>query len=104
MKNLVIFSAEELYELIHDNPVVDKNSDTIYMSTDCYENGGYKKEISLSSLKNEFYKSVKKIKDTVLSDLTDKGNIYKSGLSFQNSFWLTYSLYLPFIFINFDEE
>ena len=42
MKNLVIFSAEELYELIHDNPVVDKNSDTIYMSTDCYENGGYK--------------------------------------------------------------
>lgn len=33
MKNLVIFSAEELYELIHDNPVVDKNSDTIYMST-----------------------------------------------------------------------
>jgi hypothetical protein len=42
MKNLVIFSVEELYELIHDNPVVDKNSDTIYMSTDCYENGGYK--------------------------------------------------------------
>lgn len=42
MKNLVIFSAEELYELIHDNPVVDKNSDTIYMSTNCYENGGYK--------------------------------------------------------------
>lgn len=42
MKNLVIFSAEELYELIHDKPVADNNSDTIYMSTDCYENGGYK--------------------------------------------------------------
>lgn len=47
MKNLVIFSAEELYELIHDNPVVDKNSDTIYMSTDCYENGGYKEVSSI---------------------------------------------------------
>lgn len=41
MKNLVIFSAEELYELIHDKPVTDKNSDTIYMSADCYENGDY---------------------------------------------------------------
>lgn len=42
MKNLMIFSVEELYDLIHDKPVVDKNSDTIYMSTDCYENGSYK--------------------------------------------------------------
>lgn len=42
MKNLVIFSAKELYELIHDKPVVDNNSDTIYMSTDCYENCSYK--------------------------------------------------------------
>lgn len=42
MKNLVIFSVEELYELIHDKPVVDNNSDIIYMSTDCYENGSYK--------------------------------------------------------------
>lgn len=43
MKNFVIFSVEELYELIHDKPVVDKNSDTIYMSIDCYENGSYEK-------------------------------------------------------------
>lgn len=37
MKNLVIFSVEELYELIHDKPVIDKKSGTIYMSIDCYE-------------------------------------------------------------------
>ena len=42
MKNLVIFSVEELYELIRGKPVTDKNSDTIYMSADCYENDGYK--------------------------------------------------------------
>lgn len=37
MKNLVVFSVEELYELIHDKPVIDEKSGTIYMSTDCYE-------------------------------------------------------------------
>lgn len=42
MKNLVIFSVEELYDLIHDKPVADEKSGTIYMSIDCYENGGYK--------------------------------------------------------------
>lgn len=33
MKNLVIFSAEELYELIHDKPVVDNNSDMVWLCT-----------------------------------------------------------------------
>lgn len=37
MKNLVIFSVEELYDLIHDKPVTDEKSGTIYMSIDCYE-------------------------------------------------------------------
>ena len=37
MKNLVIFSVEELYDLIHDKPVADEKSGTIYMSIDCYK-------------------------------------------------------------------
>lgn len=37
MKNLVIFSVEELYDLIHDKPVTDEKSGIIYMSIDCYE-------------------------------------------------------------------
>ena len=37
MKNLVIFSVEELYDLIHDKPVADEKSGTIYMRIDCYE-------------------------------------------------------------------
>ena len=37
MKNLVIFSVEELYDLIHDKPVADEKSGTIYMNIDCYE-------------------------------------------------------------------
>lgn len=65
MKNLVIFSAEELYELIHDNPVVDKNSDTIYMSTDCYENGGYK---NLADLRMLFAEGIQGIVQVVLND------------------------------------
>lgn len=36
-KNLVIFSVEELYDLIHDKPVTDEKSGIIYMSIDCYE-------------------------------------------------------------------
>lgn len=40
MKKIVIFSIEELYDLIHDKPVIDEKTDTIYMSIDCYENGG----------------------------------------------------------------
>lgn len=38
MKKLVIFSVEELYKLIHDKPVTNEKSGTIYMSRDCYEN------------------------------------------------------------------
>lgn len=41
MKNLVIFSFEELYDLINDKPVTDKKSATIYMSIDCYESESY---------------------------------------------------------------
>lgn len=37
MKNLVIFSVEELYDLIHDKQVTDEKSGTIYMSIDCYD-------------------------------------------------------------------
>lgn len=37
MKNLVIFSVEELYDLIHDKPVIDEKSGIIYMSIDRYE-------------------------------------------------------------------
>lgn len=37
MTNLVIFSVEELYKLIHDEPVFDNKSQTLYMSQDCYE-------------------------------------------------------------------
>lgn len=37
MKKIVIFSVEELYDLIHDKPVADEKSGTIYMSIDCYE-------------------------------------------------------------------
>lgn len=32
MTNLVIFSVEELYKLIHDEPVFDNKSQTLYMS------------------------------------------------------------------------
>lgn len=45
MTNLVIFSVEELYKLIHDEPVFDKKSQTLYMSQDCYENGNYDNEL-----------------------------------------------------------
>lgn len=45
MTNLVIFSVEELYKLIHDEPVFDKKSQTFYMSQDCYENGNYDNEL-----------------------------------------------------------
>lgn len=38
MNKLVIFSVDELYDLIHDKPIVDEKSGTIYMSRDCYEN------------------------------------------------------------------
>lgn len=44
MKNLVIFSVEELYDLIHDKPVADEKSGTIYMSIDCYEKDVAKNE------------------------------------------------------------
>lgn len=37
MKNLVIFSVEELYDLIHDKPVTDEKSGTIYMSVTMLE-------------------------------------------------------------------
>ena len=37
MKNLVIFSVEELYDLVHDKQVTDEKSGTIYMSVDCYD-------------------------------------------------------------------
>ena len=45
MTNLVIFSVEELYKLIHDEPVFDNKSQTLYMSQDCYENGNYDNEL-----------------------------------------------------------
>lgn len=38
MTNLVIFSVAELFKLVHDKPVLDENSGTIYMSKDCYDN------------------------------------------------------------------
>ena len=41
MRNLVIFSVDELYKLIHDKPVFDEKSNTLYISRDCYENGDY---------------------------------------------------------------
>lgn len=37
MKKLVIFSVEELYNLIHDKQVIDEKSGIVYMSIDCYE-------------------------------------------------------------------
>lgn len=40
MTNLVIFTADELYDLLHDKPVTMKNKDgttTVFMSEDCYE-------------------------------------------------------------------
>ena len=40
-----IFSVEELYKLIHDEPVFDNKSQTLYMSQDCYENGNYDNEL-----------------------------------------------------------
>lgn len=49
MTNLVIFSVEELYKLIHDEPVFDKKSQTLYMSQDCYENGNYYRNLSRSN-------------------------------------------------------
>lgn len=39
MRNLVIFSVDDLYKLIHDEPVFDEKSNTLYMSRDCYEMG-----------------------------------------------------------------
>ncbi len=37
MRNLVIFSVEELYNLIQDKPVLYKKNNTVYMSQDCYD-------------------------------------------------------------------
>lgn len=40
MVNLIIFTAEDLYDLIHDKPVVMDNKDgteTVFMSEDAYE-------------------------------------------------------------------
>ena len=37
MIKAVIFSVEELYNLIHDKPVFCKDTNTVYMSQDCYE-------------------------------------------------------------------
>ena len=37
MKNLVIFSVEELYDLINDKPVTDEKTGIIYMSIYSYE-------------------------------------------------------------------
>lgn len=54
MTNLVIFSVEELYKLIHDEPVFDNKSQTLYMSQDCYENGNYDNELYMGiDLANE---------------------------------------------------
>ena len=44
MKKIVIFSVEELYDLIHDKPVADEKSGTRYMSIDCYAKEGAKNE------------------------------------------------------------
>ena len=37
IRHLVVFTVDELYELIHDKPIIDEKSGTMYMSIDCYE-------------------------------------------------------------------
>ena len=87
MKNLVIFSVEELYDLIHDKPVTDEKSGIIYMSIDCYEKEWTKmsdygvKETQCTrcehrevcSLKTEFLEAQKAIDEVYVSRPCEDG-------------------------------
>lgn len=54
MKNIVIFSTDELFKLIHDKPVANEHANTIYMSRDCYDNNQKSNNEHVSNEPNRF--------------------------------------------------